>query len=231
MHFSFCLSVSAMSLNNLSYSDLQRRLDDPQQRDELVQLAREARPGRAARGGLLTREQRAWLHCNVATKKAAVSEHVAKQPLLASPAGSIVSPSPAPVEKHELLFDDHATRSYCWESLPRPGADKVILRNWLFSDARNFTAVPYQVQRVAVEAGDWRKGFWSDCSWRKGPLELGSDNEITRKHSVQCTDSTAVTSVSLPNLDFASICARDERRLEKACRRKRRKRQQSTSSS
>ena len=36
-----------MSLNNLSYSDLQRRLDDPQQRDELVQLAREARPGRA----------------------------------------------------------------------------------------------------------------------------------------------------------------------------------------
>ena len=150
MHFSFCLSVSAMSLNNLSYSDLQRRLDDPQQRDELVQLAREARPGRA---------------------------------------------------------------------------------NWLFSDARNFTAVPYQVQRVAVEAGDWRKGFWSDCSWRKGPLELGSDNEITRKHSVQCTDSTAVTSVSLPNLDFASICARDERRLEKACRRKRRKRQQSTSSS
>ena len=53
-----------MSLNNLSYSDLQRRLDDPQQRDELVQLAREARPGRAARGGLLTREQRASLHCN-----------------------------------------------------------------------------------------------------------------------------------------------------------------------
>ena len=94
-----------MSLNNLSYSDLQRRLDDPQQRDELVQLAREARPGRAARGGLLTREQRAWLHCNVATKKAAVSEHVAKQPLLASPAGSIVSPSPAPVcETRRKLF-------------------------------------------------------------------------------------------------------------------------------
>lgn len=143
----------------------------------------------------------------------------------------VFHPGPRPTEKHELLFDDHVTRSYCWESLPRPGADKVILRNWLFSDARNFTAVPYQVQRVAVEAGDWRKGFWSDCSWRKGPLELGSDNEITRKHSVQCTDSTAVTSVSLPNLDFASICARDERRLEKACRRKRRKRQQSTSSS
>ena len=48
----------------------------------------------------------------------------------------VLNPGPRLIEKHELVFDDHVARSLCWESVPRPRADKVTLKNCFFRRAK-----------------------------------------------------------------------------------------------
>ena len=142
----------------------------------------------------------------------------------------VFQPADRPTKKNELAFADHITRSYCWESIPgvRRGAPTLELRNWIFSDATAFTPVAYSVQQsdVAADAGDWRRGYWSDATWRKGPLELTEHNEITRRFTEQLSDATKTTLVAARSDDFASLVQRDERRLSKAKERQKRKRAQ-----
>lgn len=140
-------------------------------------------------------------------------------------------PGTRPTQKKELSFDGCITRSYCFESVPQKNSSKVRLKNWVYSDATSHTSVPYEVTTSEIEAVPWRCGFWNEVSWRKGPLTLGENNEITRKHQVQFTPGTATTSVQVRARDFASVVARDEARLAKAKQRQRQKRLQSSSSS
>ena len=55
----------ATELKKGTYLLTQDLLADPSHKDALVKLAQAAKPGKAARGGLLTREQRNWVHVHI----------------------------------------------------------------------------------------------------------------------------------------------------------------------
>ena len=139
----------------------------------------------------------------------------------------VFNPGPRPEQKTELSFSDRVTRSYCWESVPRRvrGEVRIQLRNWVFSDAQNYTDVSYTVNQtpVAEDSSAWRRGYWQECSWRKPALDLAEQNEITRRFAEQLSASTARTSVKKRTHDFDSLVERDERRLRKAQERRKRK--------
>ena len=45
---------------------------------------------------------------------------------------------------------------------------------------------PFQVEGSSeVDKPEWKKGYWMEPSWCKGPVEPGNINEITRKCRVQ----------------------------------------------
>ena len=87
------------------------------------------------------------------------------------------------------------------------GQRRVELRNWLFSDAKSYKTVVYDIQKTAVaeDIGDWRRGYWQECSWRNGPLELGTNSEITRRFASQYSDFSKDTDVRKRSHDFDAI--------------------------
>ena len=92
--------------------------------------------------------------------------------------------------------------------------------NWVFSDATRSTQVKYTVQPKPSD-DVWPQGYWSDAAWRKALLDLEEENSITRNHAVQWDQFSRFEEFRKLRSDtLASICQRDEARLDR-CKRKR----------
>ena len=76
--------------------------------------------------------------------------------------------------------------------------------------------VDYTIETKPSAEKDWKRGYWQECTWRKGPVELNEANGITRKYNVQkMRPSFHKEFESLPARTFESVCERDEKRLAK----------------
>ena len=166
------------------------------------------------------------------TKVVQVLQQAARRDEAANPRGArwVIEVPDLPQERPDshamVMANASINQSYCFESvLSRRSEHGILLRNYVFSDSAKYESVQFSRAAKPAEYREWKRGYFEDPTWRKPPLEPGSENSIARTFSAQKAFASRLLQLrAVQERTFQSCCERDEERLSKCLVHKKRKR-------